>query len=263
MSRAVFGWMVWVVCALTPITSRAQGPPPELVLHWLATGDQTSWFEAVESARAGEWDPAALQEPLNVPFLPKSHQPDWARSVEDELMWSWMRSISERLWMQHHRPQADLGMDSVLKAREQSATVQWTLVALGVWGCALLLAVGWLRIRRYERAILNVTSERYPALASAPLAQEWTDSVRKEWTQLQRLDPPDSGASTGRWRLLSAPEKEVAHLLVQHLPVRKIAKQMACSPSHIYNVRSSIRRKWNLEATEDLIEVIAREREVN
>ncbi len=84
-----------------------------------------------------------------------------------------------------------------------------------------------------------------------------------EWNQLQRLDPPDSRAITGRWRLLSAPEKEVDQLLVQHLPVRKIAKQMACSPSHIYSVRSSIRRKWNLDASEDLIEVIAREREVS
>jgi DNA-binding CsgD family transcriptional regulator len=261
MSRAVFGVVVWFLCALTPMTSGAQGPSPELVLHWLANGDRTSWFEAVESARAGEWDPAALQEPLNVPFLPKSHQPDWARSVEDELMWSWMRSISERLWMQHHRPQADLGMDSVLKTKEQSSTTRWALVALGVWLCTLVFAVGWLRIRRYERAILNVTSEWYPDLATAPLAGEWSDSVRTEWTQLQRLNPSDSGASTGRWLLLSAPEKEVAQLLVQHISVRKIAKQMACSPSHIYNVRSSIRRKWNLEASENLIEVIARERE--
>ena len=60
------------------------------------------------------------------------------------------------------------------------------------------------------------------------------------------------------WELLTTSEQEMARLLGQSIPVNEIANRMACSPSYVYNLRSQIRQKWQLDAADNLADFIHR-----
>lgn len=94
-------------------------------------------------------------------------------------------------------------------------------------------------------------------------ASEWTRTKWQEWTV-------ESGASSqvaldldvphADWLLLSPTEREVIQLLANGFSVHLIAEKFNCSKAHIYNMRSSIRKKWGMDASEDFM---ARIQEIN
>jgi uncharacterized Fe-S cluster-containing radical SAM superfamily protein len=48
-------------------------------------------------------------------------------------------------------------------------------------------------------------------------------------------------------------------LLEQGIKVQAVAASLACSVSYVYNVRSSIRKKWRLAEEEDVVDAIRKE----
>lgn len=54
------------------------------------------------------------------------------------------------------------------------------------------------------------------------------------------------------WSVLNSSEKECLDLILKRLTPTEIAEIMHCTPKHIYNLRSSLRRKLNVEAEDNL-----------
>lgn len=87
-------------------------------------------------------------------------------------------------------------------------------------------------------------------------ASEWTRSEWQEWTMesgatlnvSSNLDVPHPD-----WLLLSPTERKVVELFANGFSVHAISEQLNCTKPHVYNIRSSIRKKWRMGPTEDLI----------
>ena len=58
------------------------------------------------------------------------------------------------------------------------------------------------------------------------------------------------------WMMLTPSERELASKIIQGKAADEIATQMNCTTSHVYNLRSSIRKKWQLNTEEDFIQAI-------
>jgi hypothetical protein len=44
--------------------------------------------------------------------------------------------------------------------------------------------------------------------------------------------------------------------ILNDLPAQDLAKKLRCTPLHIYNLRSSIRKKWGIESNQALCQAI-------
>lgn len=257
MKRFVLLLLLLIGCQVYATSS--PGLSADSVLHWLATDDWSAWSRAVKAAQVGEVDASDLPTDLIVPFLSEEQRPEWALGLRDTSLWMWMQSAQLILWARHQRLELNLGAEKAAREAHLAGLGYWRVAtsALLLLGFACLGGVVWLK--RRERRQLELDGLRWPAMVSALQKGEVDEDATLEWQSLKRSFPRDVKTGKERWEKLSAPEKEVAQMLVELLPVRKIAKQMACSPSHIYNVRSSIRRKWDLASEDDLLEAISRE----
>lgn len=56
----------------------------------------------------------------------------------------------------------------------------------------------------------------------------------------------------GIWPELTQREKQVALLLALRYPPQEIAEMLQCAPTYVYNMKSALRKKWNLATSSDL-----------
>lgn len=61
------------------------------------------------------------------------------------------------------------------------------------------------------------------------------------------LGIPQVRQTAGAWNELSQTEQAVALGVLQNRATTDLAQELACTVSHIYNLRASIRKKWNLD----------------
>ena len=71
-----------------------------------------------------------------------------------------------------------------------------------------------------------------------------------------RLLPESAAAAEWEGLDFSSREMECADFILQGLGPQEIAEMMHCTPRHVYNIRSSIRKKLDLPSEENLMKIL-------
>lgn len=248
-------WMVLAIWATATPTASGQ-PPADSLCLWFEQGEKGKWLEGVARWQEQAGRGIALPEPLHPATLPSSVRPTWAR-VSDEELWDLLQTADERIvhvmgLRAAERP-ATWAADSAREVTLHRAVGPWKLAAL-IAGLACLLTAVWVVVgRRRKRHPLRADSPEWQPLYAAFFARRWTAEALEQWVALRALlSEDDTVADLDRWNQLSRSEQELAQYIGQLLPVSAIARRMACSESYVYNLRSSIRRKLQLQSGQDL-----------
>ena len=159
-------------------------------------------------------------------------------------------------------PREDTGEGEVLEGWVPGP--DWTAYTWGIGlmqGALASLGLGlgvtaWYRRRPKQGA----WEEAWSGLAHFLETGQARPTTFEEWQRIQLLAaaelPTPKRAPHPDWARLSPTEKSVAIGLLQHKTMAEIADELSCTPSYIYNIRSSIRRKWAIEGTEQLLKAI-------
>ncbi len=251
MKRTVLGW---VVCAAFWSAGVAQASAMEeaalrdSLVAWLQRGDLAAWTRA------------CAQEPAAEAVLA-----DWgleAYGAPTATEWRWMQLGAEQLAtveLELERnpvsPEEYVAQQSAREARP------WWLanIALAVVcvGAGLWWAFERRKLRSAAREVGRSPEEVALAeYAAAPLFRR-APFPTEAWSAF--LSEEEAVPVSARWALLNASERECAQRLSRGLAVPEIAVELACSPSYVYNLRSAIRKKWNLAEHEDVVEAISKE----
>lgn len=256
MGLAVFAAMLLVFAPV--LNAAAASVPADSAWQWLQRGDSVAWFEALEAGVTLRAD-ASVPEAVTCAFLPLEERPNWCR-FGDARVWRDLRRAVQLL--DDERVIAEGIASSRLDPNRhvthwaQSQSQEWRRRAIWV-GCALLAAL-------VAMAILFVRNRSL--LKSIPddvvaLDQIWASGgVVSDLSVLGTFKGGTGFAAPrlnkGKWSLLNASEQEVAIYLAEGLSASTIADRMSCTTRYIYNIRSSIRKKWELDADVDLVHSI-------
>lgn len=137
----------------------------------------------------------------------------------------------------------DLG--SAPEALPDAVPLNWLgIVALGLLGLGMMIWAGWKWYRRRSIQAL------WPNLShlSAPNADQ--DSAQSELTLLEflvSLTDEKARQRAALWHALTPSERTVALATLNDEPTQDLAQRLVCTTSHVYNLRASIRKKWNLD----------------
>lgn len=129
----------------------------------------------------------------------------------------------------------------------------WTLalaVALALAGTGL-----WWRTRQFPKLELTAFAEHWPELRviADGLDHRSVDAAYSaSIAQIQHRLLPSASPLRPEWNALNDSERECAEFILQRLGPHEIARLMHCTPKHVYNLRSSIRKKLNIAAGNDL-----------
>ena len=154
---------------------------------------------------------------------------------------------ASRAWALSHKPRPIevQGLSAPPELPEIDPTFPWPIIT------ALLFAFaswGWLIQSQNHRLLLQWIRDARQS--------GWRNGAWEEWEELKLARGMESKAKLDLphpdWNLLSPSEREVALLFSQGMSVDFIAEKLQCTRPHIYNLRSSIRQKWNMEKSEDL-----------
>ena len=251
MKRTVLSW---VVCGALWGAGVAQGSAMEeaalrdSLVAWLQRGDLAAWTRA------------CAQEPAAEAVLA-----DWgleAYAAPTATEWRWMQLGAEQLAtveLELERnpvsPEEYVAQQSAREARPWwLANIALAVVCAGV---GLWWAFERRKLRSTAREVGRSPEEVALAeYAAAPLFRR-APFPAEAWSAF--LSEEEAVPVSARWALLNASERECARLLSKGVSVAEIAVQLACSPSYVYNIRSSIRKKWNLAGHEDVVAAIAAE----
>ncbi len=220
----------------------------------LFEGDRVAWQEAVASGRWGD-----LPEPYDVAFQPQGVRPAWA-AVADSALWYWYQAAYEALELEYGALHAkgEWSPDRAASRLEHLRTgnlnqLAWALLALGT----ALAAAGVVLVRQRRELLSGFGGDAGQILFAGIHAASPHPEAEAAWRAF-KASPVEPSPDDERWLLLTDSEREVAACLAQHLSVEEIARQLACTKGHVYNLRSSIRQKWRLEPDEDLARTIHR-----
>lgn len=120
----------------------------------------------------------------------------------------------------------------------------WALGAFIVVG-ALGIVGGGLLWRQRSRARRN-----WPFLLKHLTDEPHLEEALRDFRTLELLVGlriPQVRQTASAWNELSPTEQAVALGVLQNRATTDLAKELACTVSHIYYLRASIRKKWNLD----------------
>lgn len=251
----VVGWISLVSFA-APMDGSQQ------LMDWLEANDLSGWQSHVSISTDEELREArrAVPEGFEVFYQRKGERPAWA-NVSDSVLWEWGRVGLEALHVRviQDREGVDLLFDATL-AHERLVRLKWSGRRTALrWLFAFDGVLAFFVLGMWSRGMARLPrfAEEWEVLRDAI---EVTGSNDEAELALKLLLAKPSSDPIGHnlWDLLTASEQEVARHLGQSIPVTEIAKRMACSPSYVYNLRSQIRQKWQLDPAENLVDIIHR-----
>ncbi len=237
----------WMATFWAPAWALSQEALRDSMILWLETDNRSAWIRACGEEEATEW----ILE-------------DWGLTccaAPDERTWAWMRLGVHPLRAQSPAldgiapsPEAFVNRDVANRSRIWRG---WALM-LGVMGTCF----GFLMVREQRmlrRAVRGLSDGPGRAslrlwLVGSPRNHRLPDEA---WEALFPMEK--TSIASLRWRMLSPSEQECARLLEQGIKVQAVAASLACSVSYVYNVRSSIRKKWGLAEEEDVVDAIRKE----
>lgn len=255
-----FPILLFAVFSSLPSTVESQ---PESATDWglevvksIQTDDYTRWVNAMQELKAH--DEQTLHAPFDVALLPLDERPTWAH-VEDTLMWIWFKAGSVALEMGNREQPGEAAVNAsptpalqrLSHALSPSNSKLWPWLSAVVGLLLLTIAAFERRARR-----CNI----HPELRDwSELARNISGNRREPAQEVWRIiksRQPQTPISAGFWNLLSRPEQIVAQLTAQDWSVQDIADHLSCSTGNVYNLRSSIRQKWSMDPTDDLVRFI-------
>jgi DNA-binding CsgD family transcriptional regulator len=128
----------------------------------------------------------------------------------------------------------------------------WLMAGCGV-SAVMLVGAWWLWRRERPVLLLEHVTRRWPELevlqlegASKAVLDVAMNGVREQ------LLPGRGDRNQWVWSELNDREQECAGYIVQGLAPDDIARMMHCTPKHIYNLRSNIRKRLDLPKEADL-----------
>lgn len=130
---------------------------------------------------------------------------------------------------------------------------EWVWVVWAVF--AVLVLVYFVMWRNRRRALKN-----WPALSSFLREGGGVDAALDEFHRLELLVGLANRSlkpQFSEWYALSDSERIVALGTLMDKSTKELAMDLACTPSYIYNIRASIRKKWELDAEVNLRSAIA------
>lgn len=131
-------------------------------------------------------------------------------------------------------PAADLPVFHAAVVAFALGSLAWTMVAWKKWG-------GRRRLRPF--AVLD-------AYLQGPLEDVRSEEAIAQVQVLEHLVGMQDKAilhRAGIWNVLTTAERLVVQGILADKTVQEMAKDLACTTSHVYNLRASIRRKWELD----------------
>lgn len=130
----------------------------------------------------------------------------------------------------------------------------WMVGAVGLFLAAG--AAGWWRRKRdFTRTDLASFAEHWPELhviADVLKGQPQDTTFTAALNQIHQRLSPAAAALRPEWNVLNDSERECAELILKRLNPNEIARMMHCTPKHVYNLRSNIRKKLDCEPGADL-----------
>lgn len=142
-------------------------------------------------------------------------------------------------------PFDDPSLDPAADALPAAVPFNWLGVAiLGAIGLGLLI---WAGIRGYRKRAIRAL---WPALSTTAEPAQDRESAQMELTLLEflvSLTDEKAQRRAALWNVLTPSERSVALATLRDEPIQDLAQRMACTTSHIYNLRASIRKKWDLD----------------
>lgn len=161
----------------------------------------------------------------------------------DSTTWDRLRMglQSKEAW----EPAVELG-----DALPAASTVDYAIWG-GLLGLGCILGAWALRGMVLRRMALRQWPALHLRLSGGALTAQATAELRA-LELLVGLRYPDSKKSTIAWQMLSPSEQVVAMGLMKHKSAHQLAEELSCTTSYIYNLRTSIRKKWRLEREESL-----------
>ena len=247
-SVATLGGMLSLLSLLSLSIPCEATPEKDSLLHWLATDQIDAWTRACASE-------SPVRDQLFEMGLADYTAPD---EVEWKLLRLAKNQLSECSVL---NPRIPLDPEEVKRQMQFREARPWMLACavFALLGGSAALWMRWLRARQArEVGRLAVWPEATPFLP-------WmTGGLRPKvafdaaaWKRLMQETEP--APRSPRWQLLSASERDCAEMLHEGLRVEEIAQRLAVSASYVYNLRSSIRRKWDLSESDDLLQAIRTE----
>jgi len=218
------------------------------MLAWLERGDRAAWTAAcakdpAAAAVLASWGLEGLQAPTDTEW-------QWMQLGASQLA-----TVELELDRNPVRPEAYIARRTAREARPWAwATFALGLAAAGA-GCWWWLERRWLRAAAREAA--RTPEERALAGYAAASRTRRVPFPEAAWQAFLAEEEP--GPVSPRWGLLTNTERECARLLSKGTSVADIAVELACSPSYVYNLRSSIRKKWKLADHVDVVDAILAE----
>ena len=261
MKRLVI-FCAWALCSFAAKAQSDRILTYDSIRVWLMEENYAAWDSNLQAIRAGKLVPGDLPTDLKIALLPKESRLEWAQ-VPDSTLWLWM--FGGFPWMESQRGLLQVSGSSEISpelAREKLLYVKhrkWIWAGAGFWTLVVVLGIGAGWSRRKVRQMIEFDAGDWQSITDELQSPQANPNIWEDWKAFLNLSQSTQEFGEG-WNLLSSSEKEVAEFLVQHLPVSQIAKRMACSQSYVYNLRSSIRRKWDLDQEDDLIHAILAER---
>lgn len=253
LRRVVSSCLVCGVIVTGAEAQEAVQPDPreairDSLLYWLATDNREAWIQTC--ANSGEavavlssWGISGYANP-------------------NDSRWDLMRLGVHGLQVRNPRPsETPLSPQAYQDALLADRTRAWRL---GAGMLAALLGLGWVGVRRERQRLIAVCGALLDdpglgALRTWLMGWPWGPGrfPKEAWSnwQTQVVQEPVSA----KWRLLSPSEQECAVLLHRGMKVAEVAVSLACTVSYVYNVRSSIRKKWGLAEEEDVVDAIRKE----
>lgn len=255
-----FGILVWIVLlswgASTSVSTAAATLPADSAWAWLERGDSTAWFSALEAGTEVLPD-ASIPEAVTCAFLSDADKPAWC-ILDDVRLWQELRYsfviLEDERLIQEGIAQANLNPEVHVAFWQEEESSAWRR-RFGWASAAMILFVGSGSVFFFRnRSLLRSIPEDIKAVDEA--WGQGDGALNEEALKSLRIHGAEGSKAKGVWSLLNASEQEVAIYLAEGLTVATIADRMSCTTRYIYNIRSSIRKKWDLDADADLIEAI-------
>jgi DNA-binding NarL/FixJ family response regulator len=229
----------------------------DAVITAIHDNDSAQWLAAMMELR--QLEKASLPAPFDAALLPMEQRPDWAQ-VPDSMWWIWFKTAAAPLEValaeeaphdllltpSGEASDAYFERHSLLKSEHTPFLAALLLLLLG--GIAGLS----IRMRRLN---LRPEQSHWMAIAAGLKEPSAREEAIRTWKAF-KAKQPQPAVSEDFWGVLTSTEQEVAQFLAQDWTAAQIAKHFSCSPGNVYNLRSSIRRKWSLDATDDLVRFI-------
>lgn len=241
-----------IACALYALAPSARGQLDGGWSEIALAGNRTAWDSLRQHAALSD---EATSSPWHQLRLPLDGREPWAQ-LNDSAAWELAQWVAP-VW-EFHRMSAqgmELGGRAVDLSPDPAPANGWWVLGGGtllVW----LMALGWVWRwvhRRPEQLPLSL-APLFDEHAGSQILEKERITALKHAQQLLGLQAIEENRSLRFKTRLTPAELEVAELLMAGKSVDQLAKLLACSKPHIYNVRSSIRKKLNLPNTGDLVE---------